>query len=100
MNQLLLDVIELDLEDLTVYINVHDSSLGRKWLAALNNLIANNYHLEKNYCFFGFANGPRNGKYLIDQINCSITAINSANIGYTIDDVFTIENSIILIYQA
>ena len=95
MNQLLLDVIELDLEDLTVYINVHDSSLGRKWLAALNNLIANNYHLEKNYCFFGFANGPRNGKYLIDQINCSITAINSANIGYTIDDVFTIENSII-----
>ena len=95
MNRLLLDVIEIDLEDLTVYIDVYDSSLSRKWLSALNNLVANNYHLEKNYCFFGFPENPRNGNYLIDQINSSITAINSAKIGYTINDVFTIENSII-----
>jgi hypothetical protein len=91
MNRLLLDVIELDLEDLTVYINVYDSSLGRKWLASLNNLIANNYHLEKNYCFFGFADGKRNGDYLVDQINASIQAINKKNIGYQIDDHFTLD---------
>ena len=91
MNRLLLDVIEMDLEDLTVYINVYDSSLGRKWLASLNNLIANNYHLEKNYCFFGFADGKRNGDYLVDQINASIQAINEKNIGYQINDHFTLD---------
>ena len=94
MNRLLLDVIEMDLEDLTVYIDVYDSSLSRKWLTALNHLIANSYHLEKNYCFFGFADGPRNGDYLIEQINLTITAINNSNIGYTIDNVFTTANCI------
>ena len=95
MTQLLLDVIEMDLEDLTVYINVYDSSLGRKWLAALNLLIAQQYHLEKNYCFVGFAEGDRPGTYLCEQINQSIQAINSADIGYTVTDHFTIENCII-----
>jgi hypothetical protein len=94
MNRLLLDVIELDLEDLTVYIDVYDSSLSRKWLSALNKLVIDSYHLEKNYCFFGFADGPRNGDYLIEQINSSIQAINDSNIGYTIDNVFTRDNCI------
>jgi len=92
MNRSLLDVIEIDLEDLTVYIDVFDSSLSRKWLTSLNNLIANNYHLEKNYCFFGFADGPRNGSYLIDQINASITAINNRDIGYHINDHFVLDD--------
>ena len=54
MNQLLLDVVEIDLglpqaqEILTVYVNVYDNSLSHKWLTAVNNLITNNYHLEKN----------------------------------------------------
>ena len=101
MNKLLLDVIEIDLglpqaqEILTVYVNVYDNSLSRKWLAALNNLIKNNYHLEKNYCFLGFADSARNGEYLLKQINQSISAINSANIGYTIDDHFTLDNSVV-----
>ena len=98
MNKLLLDVIELDLgvdsDLLTVYVNVYDNSLSRRWLAALNCLIANNYHLEKNYCFLGFAAGPRKGSYLLEQINTSIAAINAAEIGYQIDDVFTIETCI------
>ena len=88
MNQLLLDVVEIDLEDLTVYVDVYDSGLSRKWLAALNSLIKNNYHLEKNYCFLGFADGARSGAVICEQINKSIEAINSANIGYKIDDYF------------
>ena len=91
MNRLLLDVVELDLNDLTVYVNVYDNSLSRKWLAALNTLIADNYHLEKNYCFLGFADSPRNGEYICDQINRSIQAINNANIGYAIDDHFSMD---------
>jgi len=95
MNRSLLDVIEIDLEDITVYVDVYDSSLSRKWLTSLNTLVANDYHLEKNYCFFGFADGPRNGTYICNQINQSIAAINAANIGYAIDNVFTIENTLL-----
>ena len=94
MTQSLLDVVEVNLEDLTVYINVYDNSLSRRWLTALNELIRNRYHLEKNYCFLGFATSKRNGVYLIEQINTSIAAINAADIGYQIDDVFTMENSV------
>jgi hypothetical protein len=94
----LLDQIEIDIGTpsnlLTVYIDVWDHNLSRKWLASLNDLLEKNYHLEKNYCFFGFADGPRNGPYLLEQINHSIEAINQANIGYTIQDHFTVENSV------
>jgi hypothetical protein len=91
MTRLLLDTIELDHKDLTVYVDVYDSSLGRKWLASLNTLIKQNYHLEKNYCFFGFTDSARNGAYIVDQINTSITAINDKQIGYYIDDYFTLD---------
>jgi hypothetical protein len=94
----LLDTIEIDLGNpgnlLTIYIDVYDNSLSRKWLTALNELIQNNYHLEKNYCFFGFSDGPRNGSYMIEQINNSIAEINAANLGYVIDNVFTLNNTI------
>ena len=97
-NQLVLDVVELDLgqgrDILTVYINVYDNSLSRKWLSALNQLIADGYHLEKNYCFLGFASGERNGAYLLEQINSSIAEINAAKLGYTMNDVFTLANSV------
>lgn len=93
-----LDRIEMDLLDrrtqdvLTVYIDVKDTSLSRKWLQALNDLLRNQYHLEKNYCFFGFANYDRHGWYICDQINCSIKAINDADIGYQINDYFDMDN--------
>ena len=98
IKQSLLDVIELDLgtpkDLLRVYVNVYDNSLSRKWLTALNSLLENNHHLEKNYCFLGFANGPRNGQYLLEQINHSIQAINKAELGYRITDHFDMANSI------
>lgn len=96
----LLDQIEIDLKNnktndiLTVYIDVFDSSLSRKWLAALTTLIEKNYHLEKNYCFHGFIESDRNAEYITNQINLSIAAINQANLGYQINDHFTVENTI------
>jgi hypothetical protein len=94
MRQSLLDQVELDLADLTVYIDVLDNSLARKWLAALNNVIAQGLHLEKNYCFMGFAEGPRNGDLIIREINRSIAAINASGIDYTINHTFTVEQSV------
>lgn len=92
----LIDTIEITLKGnnslLPVYIDIFDNSLSRKWLSELNNLIHNNYHLEKNYCFMGFVNSPRNGWYILDQVNQSIKAINDADLGYTIDDYFSMDN--------
>ena len=94
----ILEQIEIDLrghdsQDLkTVYIDIFDNSLSRKWLTAFNDLLNKNYHLEKNYCFFGFVDHRRNGYYILDQINHSIAAINQANIGYQIDDYFSMDN--------
>jgi hypothetical protein len=98
INQSLLEIVELDLGQtndlIRVYVNVYDNSLSRKWLTALNDLLINNYHLEKNYCFFGFADGPRNGPYLLEQINHNINAINQSGLGYRIDDHFDMVNSV------
>jgi hypothetical protein len=79
---------------LPVHINVYNNSLSHKWLKALKRLITDNYHLEKNYCFLGFDQSDRTPAYICDQINHSIDAINASNIGYQINDHFTIENTI------
>ena len=79
---------------LPVFINVEDSSLGRKWLTALNHLLQNNYHLEKNYCWMGWPNSSRTPEYICDQINSSIAAINSSGLNYQIDDHFSVANTV------
>jgi len=95
----LLDSIEIDLRDnndqiLTVYIDVEDSSLSRKWLAALNDIVHNDQHLEKNYCWLGWAESARSAEYLCTQINRSINAINSSSLDYRIQDFFSPSNVI------
>jgi hypothetical protein len=95
-----IDTVEMVLQDdrtghqLSIWLDIFDNSLSRKWLAALNQLLVDQYHLEKNYCFFGFVESARNAEYLCEQINASIQAINSAEIGYLINDVFTVDNTI------
>ena len=95
----LIDEIKIELtgdsvDPLTVYIDVFDNSLSCKWLSALNHLIQNKYHLEKNYCFHGFVDTDRNGWYILDQVNKSMSAINRANLGYNIADHFSMENCV------
>jgi hypothetical protein len=93
----LLDRIEIDLrgaDTLTLYIDVEDNSLSRKWLTALNDILRHDLHLEKNYCWLGWTESKRNAEYIIDQINTSIGAINAANLGYIINDHFTVADTI------
>ena len=94
----LIDTIEITLRGkdsfLTFYIDVFDNSLSHKWINSLNHLLQYNYHLEKNYCFFGFVNSPRDGQYILNQINQSIQSINQTNLDYQIDDYFSMENCI------
>ena len=93
-----METIEIDLRGkdstLTVYIDVADNSLSRKWLTALNDIIANNLHLEKNYCWLGWTESARNAEYLCTQINRSIQAINSSALDYRIADFFSPANVI------
>lgn len=89
-----METIEMDLrgssgEIQTVYIDVHNNSLSRKWLAALNDIIAQNLHLEKNYCWMGWTEHARNLQYLCTQVNRSINAVNSSNLDYRIQDFFS-----------
>jgi hypothetical protein len=96
----LLDKMEMTLinrrngEKFVVYVDIYDSSLSRKWLSALNHLLDNNYHLEKNYCFFGFSDSDRNGELIINEINRTIDYINNSDLGYKINDHYTLENSL------
>jgi hypothetical protein len=92
----LLDQIRINLSnDTAIWIDVYDNSLSRRWLAALNDLLAGQYRLEKNYCWFGFADGSRNAAYLCDEINASIDAINRADLGYEIHDQFSVDNTLV-----
>lgn len=90
----MLDQIEIELRGQdhstqTVYIDVADNSLSRKWLAALNDIIENNLHLEKNYCWLGWTESQRNIEYLCTQVNRSINAVNSSTLDYRIQDFFS-----------
>lgn len=93
-----METIEIDLKGansvITVYIDVYNNSLSRKWLGALNDIIQNNLHLEKNYCWFGFVESARNAEYICTQINRAVHAINSADLGYRITDFFSPANTI------
>ncbi len=95
----MLDHIEIDLRGadhniLTVHIDVADNSLSRKWLAALNEIIHNELHLEKNYCWLGWTESARNAEFLCTQINRSINAINSSSLDYRIQNFFSPANVI------
>ena len=95
----MLDSIEIDLRSqdnniLTVYIDVADNSLSRKWLAAVNEIVRTGLHLEKNYCWLGWTESARNAEFLCTQINRSIQAINSSALDYRIADFFSPANVI------
>ena len=69
---------------LPVYIDVYNNSLSHRWLAALTDLVRDQYHLEKNYCWLGWTESERTAEYICGEINRSITAVNQANLGYQI----------------
>ena len=96
----LLDEIEIVLRDrqrdttLSVWIDVWDNSLSRRWLTALDDVLAKGLALQKNYCFMGFANSERHGDFLCAEINRAIAHINHSAVCYNIDDCFVLEQCI------
>ena len=53
----------------SVWFNVFNTSLSRKWYDALHKILKKEQHLEKNYLWHGWADGDRDGEYICSQIN-------------------------------
>ena len=69
-----------DLNDtLDVHFDIVENDFTTRWKNELKNIIHKNYHLEKNYCFMGFVDSPRDIDYLCERINESIFQINMFN---------------------
>lgn len=86
-------------DTLSYFIEVEATDFNLRWLDALKQNIKNNLHLEKNYCWMGFCDSPRDVDYLCRQINDAIFQINCFNHqnlwtvaglkSYSIHDYFT-----------
>jgi len=76
----------LDHNDLhNYYIDVHNNPLAQDWVIALKSLLQSNNLLEKNFCFMGFPDTPRNLDLLCKELNEAIYQINMFNsrLGWT-----------------
>ena len=88
-------------DTLSYFIDIEDTDFNRRWLKLLKNNLTNKTHLEKNYCWLGWADSPRDADYLCRQINQAIFQINRFNSSnywvvaglapYKIDDYFSPE---------
>ena len=88
-------------QTIDVHFDIAQNDFTNRWKQQLKKLLAENYHLEKNYCFMGFPDSPRNISYLCDEINSSIVQINKFNStgrwqssglkSYHINDLFNTE---------
>jgi len=86
-------------DKINYYIELEDSNFHYRWLEALKKNLHNKLHLEKNYCWMGFADSPRDVDYLCCAINNAIFQINCFNSQnewavaglkpYPIDDYFS-----------
>jgi hypothetical protein len=66
-------------DTLSYFIDIETTDFNLRWLDALKKNLKNNLHLEKNYCWLGWADSPRNAEYLCQQINQAIFQINCFN---------------------
>ena len=95
--KVLIDQIEIVLRNSStddthsIWIDVWDNSLARRWLSALDDVLSRGLMLQKNYCFVGFADSVRDGAFLCGEINKSISHINQSGIPYQIDDYFILQ---------
>ena len=66
-------------DTLSYFIEIEDTDFNLRWLDALKKNLKNNLHLEKNYCWLGWATSARDIDYLCQQINQAIFQINCFN---------------------
>ena len=65
---------KVDTMEYTIVVN--DSPMGLRWYNALRELLVQNKYLEKNFCFLGFPDSPRNLEYICKELNWAKDTIN------------------------
>ena len=59
----------LDKADRIAYtIDVYETPMGYRWHRALQDILKKNQYLEKNFCFLGFPDSPRNLDYICQEL--------------------------------
>ena len=80
-----IEIVLRNPEDLTdkisYYIDVELTDFNSRWLDLVKNNLKNNLHLEKNYCWLGWADSARDVDFLCKEINMAIKQINKFNDG-------------------
>ena len=66
-------------DTIDVHFDIPKNDFTDRWTEELKYLLRKNYHLEKNYCFMGFVDSPRDIDYLCNEINKAIQQINVFN---------------------
>ncbi len=66
-------------DTLSYFIDIETTDFKLRLLEFLKQNLKNNLHLEKNYCWLGWADSPRDAEYLCQQINQAIFQINCFN---------------------
>lgn len=68
-------------DTIDVHFDIEKNNFTDRWKQELKNLLKQNYHLEKNYCFMGFVfeSNPRNVDFLCHELNTAIEQINKFN---------------------
>jgi len=77
-----------DTIDYTIVVN--DTPMANDWYLALQDLLKQNNYLEKNFCFLGFPDSPRDLAYICNELQSATNTINRFFAGkYVIAETFS-----------
>jgi len=77
-----------DTIDYTIAVN--DTPMANNWYLALQDLLKQNTYLEKNFCFLGFPDSPRDLAYICNELQSATNTINRFFAGkYVIAEIFS-----------
>ena len=81
----------LDKTDTLDYvINVNDTPMGNNWFVALQEVLQRSLYLEKNFCFLGFPDTPRDLEYICNELTWAKNKVNDFFNGeYVIEENYT-----------
>jgi hypothetical protein len=76
-------------DTLDYVICVYDTPIGNNWYLSLQDVLRRNLYLEKNFCFLGFPDTPRDLDYICKELNWATNQINKFfGLEYWIPDVY------------
>ena len=79
-------------DTMTYTIDVYETPMGYRWYRALQDILQKNQYLEKNFCFLGFPDSPRNLDYICRELNWAKDQINNFfNKRYHIKETFNVD---------